>query len=206
MKPIRERCTIVVAGSWNQEIFSPSWVARVLGLTSEPPLNLILGPNGLTFRLNFGDDAHLLDVTPHQVMLAPSEFADAAFGSIERAAIGILKRLSETPIRGLGVNFGFDVLEPPDGLKGLFRLNDGELLTAAGAVTGSTAIVRKLWIDGRVLNLTAKHEGGPCKLDFNYHHDANNAEDVIAQLDGRVAVLKANAVQLAEKLYGLTAE
>jgi len=205
VKPIRERCTIVVAGSWNQEIFSPSWVARVLGLGSEPALNLILGPNGLTFRLNFGA-AHLLDVMPHQIMLAPTEFSDAAFGSIEQAAISILRCLSETPVRGLGVNFGFDVPRPPATLTSLFRLSDDERLTAAGAVVGSTAIARKLSLDGRVLNLTVKHEGGPCKLDFNYHHDANRAEDVIAHLDGCVAGLKATAVRLAEQLYGLTAE
>ncbi|MBK8252521.1 MAG: hypothetical protein IPK82_07615 [Polyangiaceae bacterium] len=206
VKAVRERCTILIAGSWNQEIFVPSWVRSVLGLDSQPTLNMILG-NGVTFRLEW--DETLLDVTPHQVLLSPAGFSDESFVAVEASAIRILKRLSETPIRGLGVNFGFDITEPPKTFDELFNLSDDGLISAVGAVVGFTTIARKLRVDNRLLNLTARRDGapgGPCKLDFNYHHDAKSAGDAIENLENHVLTLKANALEFAEKLYGLRAE
>ena len=164
---------------------------------------MILG-NGLTLRLEW--DGTLLDVTPHQVLFSPAGFSDDSFRSVETSAVGILGRLRETPIRGVGVNFGFDIHEPPKALSDLFRISDEGLLSAANAVVGFTTIKRTIWISGRVLNLTARLDGGRHRLDFNYHHDAKSADDAIAYLENRVVALKASALEFAEKVYGLTVE
>lgn len=80
------------------------------------------------------------------------------------------------------------------------------MLSAVDAVVGFTTIKRKIWISDRGLNLTARLDAGRPRLDFNYHHDAKNAEDASAHLENHVVALKASALGFAEKVYGLSVE
>lgn len=209
VKPVCERCSIVVAGTWNQDIFTPTWVERLFALPSEPPLELVFAPGGVAFRIRVGQ--LVLEVTRQQLLFRPDEIlgqhlSDELFSDMESAAVKVLRRLRETPVRAVGVNLGFDISKPPSSFTGLFDLNDEGLISSVGAVVGSTTITRKLWVENGLLNLTARRDGGPCRLDFNYHHDASSADDAVAKLSDRVVGLKHKAVAFASAVYGLEME
>lgn len=204
MKPAAERCTIVITGAWNQAIFSPAWVGKVAALSVEPRLDLLFGPGGVAYKIDM--TGMWLEVLPHQLLIAPARFEDQIFLTMESLAVDILTRLKETPVRAVGINFGFDVPDASKTFDELFQPSDSRFLAVANAHIDSTTITRRLRVDGLTLNLSARRDSGAPRLDFNYHHVVASADEAKTTIGARVLELKSRTLQFAKTIYGLTLE
>lgn len=206
MKPVAERCSIVMSGAWNQAIFMPKWVEGLTGSSPEPSLDLLFGPGGLAYRLALKGKRLWLEVLPHQLLIAPEVFGDRTLTEMDDVAVSILTRLKETPVRAVGINFGFDVSEESSTFSDLFRPSDTQSLASVDATVESTTVTRKIMIDKLTLNLSARRDGGAPRLDFNYHHVVTSADEARTAIHQRVVDLKERALLFAKSVYGLTLE
>jgi hypothetical protein len=151
----------------------------------------------------FVDDVQL-QVSPE---LDSSEPFEETFVRAERAATAILTRLPETPVRAFGINLGFVVDESCALLEAVLLPPDGPALLAAGVRVGATSIVRRLLVDGGIVNLTVTTgetaTGRPLRLDFNHHSDTVSSELAIGTIPGALGRAWGISVHLAREVYGI---
>lgn len=204
MKPNLNRCPVVVAGSWNQAIFTPERVSeKLLRLGEIPGLQVSFSTSGLTTR--FVVDAVVVSVTNAFLHILPRRGDAATQKLLEAIADRSLEWLPETPITGFGINFGFDVAEANEPIDSLFRGPCDEV-SAIAATVDSINITRSVRVDDHTLNISLSRSAESIKLDMNHHFDARSATDARAKLRGAIARCRDMSIDIARKLYGLTSE
>jgi hypothetical protein len=204
----RERCAIVIVGAWNPAIFTPEWMARVVFGAGTLQTQIALGP---VLSTMFRQDRTAVTISPVQLQVSPeldsSEPFEETFVRAERAATAILTRLPETPVRAFGINLGFVVDESCALLEAVLLPPDGPALLAAGVRVGATSIVRRLLVDGGIVNLTVTTgetaTGRPLRLDFNHHSDTVSSELAIGTIPGALGRAWGISVHLAREVYGI---
>lgn len=199
--PDLNRWSLVVAGAWNQAIFSDDWtLEHVFRGADKLESEVSLHADGSIARRFKGLDFRFT-VFPLKVEFHPLANTHDALARIERAAAQLLERLQDTPLTAFGVNFGFDA--DSEALTRAVTLLDAPLLTAAGCEVQSTRVRRRIVYRGQVVNLQLSREGSlPVKIDFNHHFDARGSQNVRDQMnDSMVRSLEATRELL--NLYGL---
>lgn len=196
------RCPLVIAGAWNQAIFSPAWLARHVTDGRVPALQIGFGPQGL-FSQFLCEDV-VLGVVPAQVQIVPTQVTDGALETMERIAVKILTMLPQTPVSAAGINFGFD-LDKSEELDHLFEFSDTLALARLAIPVGSSAIVRRIpQADGLVLNMQITKEPSGIKIDMNHHRTASSATDAVDRLAGGLRAARQRSLDMLRDLYGLT--
>ena len=168
------RCPVVVVGAWNRAIFSPEWVQKRLFSEGER-LQAEIG--FLPPLLQYSTDLVALSIDGPQLRVVPLKASNDAFEEAERVALAVLEKLGETPLAGMGVNFGFDVSAPTEMLRQLLEHADRAALQHLGAELISSSLTRTFSLEGRTLNLIITKNDGPWRLDFNHHTALSTAEE-----------------------------
>src|SRR3989304_10187258 len=108
MRIVPDRCTLVIAGAWNQRIFTPQFVAqRIMPGPEAVHSEIEVGPGG--FTVSHKGSHFRLSVRPDRLLWTPLNTDEGTLKSLEDAAPGLLTLLSVTPISAVGCNYGFDV-------------------------------------------------------------------------------------------------
>lgn len=199
MRPAIDRCSIVMVGAWNQPIFAPPWIAAAFGLKGQQKMQIVFAAGATMFRFEIGSAR--LDVSSHQLQVAPLEFSDDAISQAERIATAILTKLPETPVSGVGVNFGFDIAEPTDALVRLFQGSDASFAGIDGVKVEKTTVAYQLKLAEQTLILSAICAEPGTQLDFNFHNDVKDAGMAKTLLAGRVLDLRTQALRFAESAF-----
>jgi hypothetical protein len=195
------RCSVNLAGSWNQAIFTPEWVrTRLMNAAAPPPLpNIGFLPVGIFIR--FDIERAFLVILPGQIQIGPLEDAPEAWEDCERFARLILEKLPETPVQAFGINFGFDLEETAE-VQAVMDLVDVGSLQRLGSTLELTAVVRRVRWGGHVVNLTVAQEGKTARLDVNHHFDVPGALAARDALQGAVRKALEFSMRIAKETYG----
>jgi hypothetical protein len=194
--------TIVLAGNWNKNILSPQWTAEhifnvdKLNLKFEISMNLNLPP-----RLSSSEVSML--PSDNAVIFAPLQQTDECYQKAENFASNLLEKLPYTPMSAFGINFGFVEESPDSSLLSLFELNDKTDLNEFGCEIKECGIVRRLQMEGKVLNLTISHADAKITFDFNFHYDVRDAKNAKELLQGQTAANRILAYKILNDIYNL---
>lgn len=202
-----ERFSIVLVGAWNVSILNPDWVTTVL-FDGEPiVIELLLGD--LTWR--FSSPMAVLEVGDQRVQLrsalrADADLADAAIEPLERLAIRLLEALPETPVRAVGINFGFQVAKG----VAVAELDRPAGTSVAGAALRAVRIQETLDFAGRQVNVNLVREGfgsaeATIRVEVNHHDEVppgivrHRGKVASELLRGRTIAAKTLSLQIAEQ-------
>src|SRR5437867_2471575 len=105
MQCVLEHWTIVVAGAWNANIFTPAWVSANVFNGQNINLEMQIGPGGPAIKYHFG--RMTLIVKSDMIIAGAREPTTEAMDEMSGALRKILELLPYTPVTALGVNFGF---------------------------------------------------------------------------------------------------
>jgi len=203
MIPTQNDWNVVIVGAWNPGIFTPAWLGANLFSNPEIQIEFALTP-GVPTRIT--GDGVIVVAAADRVTLAPKETTVEALGKAERLAQKLLELLPHTPIRAVGVNFGYLESEPGAELLERFEDPDTNALSDLGATLAERAVVRTVELSGAVINFTVSRKATELRFAFNYHSDAGTAEEARQALDGKVAEREAINRRLLSALYGLDLE
>lgn len=145
-------------------------------------------------RVSPRDDRLLISVTDDS-----QETLDHA----QEAAIRILTLLEHTPVRALGVNFGFHEEAPGDALLTAFALGDASQVVGVADAITRTEVGRRLQIDGDVVNLKLTFEPPTVDIHVNFHWTATGAQNARETLAGIVMTdLRDRCIDILDTAYG----
>jgi hypothetical protein len=203
MRIVPDRTTLVIAGAWNQAIFTPQFVAQKIMPGPEAVRSDIeLGPGGFTVHHSGG--SLRLSVRPDRLIWRPHNTDDGTLRVLEEAARSLLSLLSVTPVSALGFNLGFEAAGTEGNLARMLELPDSPKLDELGITSESVSVRRKLRLDGQELNTVMARAGNdPVHIDLNFHRDVEGAEGAMEGLRGAMTKFKQQALELLRTLYKL---
>jgi len=202
MKIKEESCTIVLLGNWNKFILSPGWSAK--NIFNEPGLEVEIALDlGLPPRYTSAQSHIRMIPTEDIVTFVALKNDDEIFQKMESLAYELVSKLSYTPIRAFGINFGFVDDANKNGLLEIFKFSDNEQLSNFGCQSTFNSIRRRLIIENRTLNLTISHKGSEAFFDFNFHFDVSSTNEISIKIKNSVVENKIIAENLLKSVYKL---
>ena len=200
MIPKYEEWTIVLLGQWNVRLFTPEWTAPNLfeGQDIEVEFLVTSGVQKLRIR------SQSVKIIPQDENLVVSVL-DSSQETLDRAqavAVRVLTLLEHTPVRALGVNFGFHEEDPGDPLLEAFQIGDVARLAGIGGQVVKTEVQRTFQIDGDIMNLRHTFESPGVDVHVNFHWAANGALDARETLTGiNMTALRDRCLNMLEETY-----
>jgi hypothetical protein len=203
--------SVVLAGFWNRSIFLPEWALPRLFPQHEMKGYEVQTEVALLHALPliYRDPEVAMEISGVRLVFRPQVLNDECLMRCERMARHMLEALPDTPVHGVGINFGFREAMPPGHLLGMFNDVDDDELGRRGWVIGERKLVRKLTHGEDVLSLSMTSGGEAVDFDFNFHDDIAaglNAAARRAVEEGRVLRLRDAALELLRETYHLVLE
>lgn len=204
MKAKGDGWNIVLAGTWNRAIFSPEWVSQyVFGNVDEIETLLAFMPS---LPLIYRTPKVSLEVSQQRLLFRPRVLDDECLSSVEQMANAVLRKLQDTPLLAVGVNFAFIESTPPPELLRLFDFADDADTGGAGWEIQSRKIVKRIKSGEDVLNLAMTLTETSVEFDMNFHTDTVSNEVAQRETNGRMLRLRGMATQLLQQVYHLDLE
>lgn len=202
MKIKDESCAIVLIGNWNKYILSPGWSAKNIfnepGLQVEIALDLGLPPRYTS------EQSHVRMVPAQDnVTFVALQNDNECLQKMESFAYELVDKLSHTPVRAFGTNFGFVDDVGKNDLSAIFKFSDNEQLSNFGCQLTFNAVRRRLIVENRTLNLSIAQKGSEIVFDFNFHYDVTGTDEVKAKIKNSVVENKKIAEDLLKSVYKL---
>lgn len=216
MELIASETSLVVAGSWNAAILTPTWMLRhgldrPIGEASRVQV-FLPAVQGAQFDFpRYALDQFAYVVRPDALLVTPNNENPDSFDAAEGASARVLRVLMHTPISGIGHNFEFRDAAPTPEQVAVFTASRQDVVDQmpngwdpAGVSVVSTF---KNAAETVHINVQRQWDGGAVSVKFNFHHPITNVEQAIAVLEGsngysRMAANLALATRLIESLYG----
>lgn len=202
MKIKKESCTLVLLGHWNQHILSPGWSAK--NIFNEPGLGVEIALDlGLPPRYTSEQSRVRMIPTEDNVTFVALQHDDECLQKMENLAYTLVDKLSYTPVKAFGVNFGFVDEAGKGDLLEIFKFSDNELLNSFGCQLTFSSIRRRLIVENRTLNLAISNKGDEVSFDFNFHFGVSGTSEVISKIKSSVIENKKIAENLLKSVYKL---
>lgn len=202
MKPNINEWTIVITGNWNVAILNPEWVCGNIFEEKEINVEVLFGAGQTGLKMSTGT----VQIIPAPDRMIFSALSTSDVDNAEKAAVRLLRNLPVTPIRSIGVNFGFVEQEPGPDLLSLFDLEDKSKISDEGWKITETTLIRRLNLDDKVLNLRVSHGERGVSFHTNFHWDVTAPDAAVSIIDGKAAQLGEQAREILKKIYGLEEE
>lgn len=209
LKRFSDPPTLVIAGAWNPDILSPSWIAKEamgLELNQDFPVNVQLPIGNPTQRPTFTFEKIKFNAARGQLTFFLTHDDLVQVNRSINTAAAILELLSYTPITGFGFNFSHEIEAPCAPLRKTFSGSDISIfLDDADAQTVVQKWGSSIKTQHYLLSLNAELEGNKTSLQFNIHYEVTSATGASQLL--RTAGLYSSAEQvtsdIAQKLDDL---
>lgn len=148
-------------------------------------------------------------VIPQQdrLVIGARNAEEATLLEMERCSKTALELLGHTPIRALGVNFGFIESEPPVDMLKTFDLADAGALSDAGYQVRATDIIRSIDIDSTILKIKMSlRDDGAVHFHFNFTNQVATSQQAADLLQGRVLDFRDKAIDILSAVFNLQAK
>lgn len=164
-----DKCSVVLIAPWNRALLGPEWMTSRVLVGSQTALELLVGePFGFRYRTPLVD----VVIAGPTLLVHPKTDTKESFDEVERVALSILEKLPETPVRALGLNFGYEVTA--DGY-GVAELDD--LVARAAAVTLGPLKIQRVQesfaIDDYIVNVTIMRDVDAKRVTVELNHHAD---------------------------------
>lgn len=205
MVPNLSEWTVVMVGQWNPAIFSPDWVAHNLLHIENVEAQLAVGP--LVTNVRYQTETLLVIPQQDRLIVGGRNAEDATLMEMERCSKAALELLGHTPIRALGINFGFIESDPPTEMLRTFDLADAGALSDAGYQVRATDITRSIDIDSTILKLKMSlSDEGTVRFHFNFTSQVATSQQAAELLQGRVLDYRNKAHDIMSAVFNLQEE
>lgn len=203
MKTLQENSTMVLAGSWNPAILTPSWIAQTVfgrrpGEQFPVEIDMVVA-NGAMQKMKF---LGLSCMASPQFLIFFFDSQNAESCSIAvSSARKILEVLSHTPVSGVGFNVQFVLSETkPEFLSRFQNVDLDDEVPAAGIVSQGWGM--KLNAAENLISINSSYEGGNGTIAMNFHHSTATADEARAYLanDNKCLEIFGVATAVAKKL------
>jgi hypothetical protein len=182
------RPTLVFAGAWNPAVFQLGWVAKnVHGIPVGTEVRvhevIVTEPGRQPKKIDYMADLGIF-VSQSRLEIYLTAIDKASLESTEQKVAKMLELLPHTPIAGFGINFFFEIKNPPDDLQHKIRAGDGlsDVIQISREELSS-----RCDIEPRVqLNIQRISETSLVSFNFNYHHSEAEAETIISKIAGGI--------------------
>lgn len=206
MVPDANRWNIVILGEWNVRIFNDVWVGK--HLLTDQKLHLEFDLNQRTLTVTGEKDGIVIVPFPNKLTIGLKKITDETLRSIEQAAVKVLKELPHTPVKAVGINFGFNENDPSDMLTQLFQFKDDPAIESWGASCKEYTINRSLRKDGETININQKYSPstGNFLIDFNYHRDVADTNSIIEAIEDKIILYRDRTIDFLNTVYSVGIE
>lgn len=186
-------------GKWNKYVLNPNWAAKNLFLQDSLDVSF---PLSLDAPLFYTSKNIKFEPSDERVRLMAETVSDEVLLAIEEIGCKILHLLTYTPMRAVGINFGFVEKNKPE-LFSLFRITDQAEVSKDGAEIINTTISRKIIVEGGPLNFKISQLSDGVLFDFNFHYDVKDATEAQGTIKGKILNYKAIAEKFLNSTYKL---
>lgn len=211
MKANLENWTLVIIGSWNSKIFNPRWVGEKLFGKNDLQIQILI-PVIPGFPTVLSADNIEIIPAEESLTFRVKATTDAVLNELEEKAIRALQVLNHTPVRAIGVNFGFVEKQIPDSVNKLFSLSDKEALEEIGEKSDQEHVSHRLQMDNGVLNLALTKTLDELQVLLNFHlqldypKNLENADQALEFIKDKTIDFKNKAIEVLKSVYGLEFE
>ncbi|MFZ1747728.1 MAG: hypothetical protein WAU17_17560 [Nitrospirales bacterium] len=194
-----------MVGQWNPAIFSPDWVAHNLLHIENVEAQLAVGP--LVTNVRYQTETLLVIPQQDRLIVGGRNAEEATLLEMERCSKAALELLGHTPIRALGINFGFIESDPPTEMLRTFDLADAGALSDAGYQVRATDITRSIDIGSTILKLKMSFSNeGTVRFHFNFTSQVATSQQAAELLQGRVLDYRNKALDILSAVFNLQGE
>jgi hypothetical protein len=166
MNILADTSTVVIAGLWNVNIFTPDWIATNIFKKKEPPILIEFPMNGLApIRFTFENVRFFPSID--KVFFSLKKFDIESYKVIVNYALELIKILPHTPNMVIGLNFGFSE-ENNSKIKNIFDLTNNDSFFKKGEIINSEIRKQIKINDNILLNIFLKYSS-IINIDINYH-------------------------------------
>lgn len=207
MKYEEDSISLVLAGSWNVNIFTPEWVAKnVFETTKDITIEFSLNSYEAPRRLS-ADNIRLIPSST-KVIFHPQKLEPEIFKKLETAAKKLCSSLPHTPITGYGINYEIFEYEPDERLLRKFSFVDDNEFDELGLPLKTKAISRSLRYNDGMLNFSKTYDDEERKvgLNFNFHYPVPKAETVVESIEGKFALCNSMVEKVLKDIFNCTIE
>lgn len=196
--------TVVIVGQWNPHIFSPEWLTKNLHLQNLEAMIGVTPAAAIDMRYQTPD----LLVIPgrDRLIVGVRNEKEETLLQMEKAQRDVLRLLTHTPVRAIGINFGYTENEPPPELIKTFNLDDSGALSDAGFSVSVTEIMRHIDVPPATLKLKMAFVDGIVKFHFNFTQPISSSEEAAELLNGKVLFFRDKATDMLKKVFQLHSE
>jgi hypothetical protein len=174
MKPRIESWSLVLNGSWNPAILNPNWSTAHLGFTGQFHIEIAVNDPRLPPR--YTCDGIRMVTAEDRMILAPLADDPAALQRMGDVAIRVLEILTHTPITAVGINFEFEVADPPPFVRSLLRSQDENKIAAADFVINQRELRRRVCRGDTLVSWRFKQPtDADLLIHVNFHRSVDGA-------------------------------
>jgi hypothetical protein len=201
MNILNESTSIVMVGSWNQQILTPKWL-KDNEITNQEKIQVEVATNNPAFPIRFKLENVYLHVSQSKVMVYPIEETETSYNSAETVATQLLEILKHTPISGIGYNFHFKEDKPDQKIIDGFVFKDEERMGTLGGIVKERIVKRQLIIHDKLLNLTMLLDNTDAlTVDFNWHFNLSSTTDAKNKIENTFFKTYEQTKEIVEKLF-----
>ncbi len=196
-----EGTSIVMVGSWNKAIITPTWL-KDNNITDLDQIQVEAAINNPAFPIRYKLEHVYLQVSQTSIKTHPIEDTEISYESAETVSALLLEVLNHTPISGVGYNFHLIEKSPSSAIIERFVFKDAECLVSLGGIVKQRTIKRQLEIYGKLLNLTMLlGSESTLSVDFNWHFNFSSANDAKGKMKDTFYDTYKQTKEMSEKLF-----
>ena len=176
MEPEISEHTIVLIGSWNLGILTPQWVGMNVFKQDEVAVEMLMqNASSVTVRLKV--EGLSLQLSNDRLVFTPNGAEKYDRNQLIEAVCNLLEGLPLTPVKAIGLNYGFVESPMTDCTNDILSFSDDNKLAASGEAK-FTEVKRGFLADNWELNLKVMDEiETDCAYyQFNFHFDVQDAK------------------------------
>ncbi len=176
--------SVVLVGSWNPAILTPSGIAKKLyRLESGLKLEIEVPLDGLApHRVRHPSGDFIVTADNERIRILLEKLTFDALAHAQATAVNALESLPETPVSAMGINVDFKITDPPQDLIAMFGSPiDGKLSDLSLKII-SHQLKRAIEFKSGVLNiiLSLPDRQGPLMMDLNFHKSSAKHDELKA--------------------------
>jgi hypothetical protein len=204
MKIVDGSWSLVIVGKWNRYILTPTWVAKNLFEHEEIGVEYPINNLDLPVRFRSPDNIVFVPAVHRITFLAQDPYGDDMLRKICIMAHKLVDILAHTPITAMGINCIFEEKAEDFEALSMFDFFDSQKITDSNYEVHSSEIKRQLNRNGTVLNLAVKKKGELVTLDFNFHYDVSEPQQLAELITDKLFTENRDiALKFAKDIYKL---
>lgn len=211
MKLVPNGVNIVLAGAWNPAILTPDWVlAEGLeipkGQSTVVEALIPAGPGLASEHPRYTMPGFAYQCRPEALIVVPKEQTPEAMRAVEEVVARIVRKLSHTPIAGLGHNFEFREENPAASALEALTTSQHDLVDAAAGWESKGSRVQSSFAKGAAtVNISRAWSGARLDVKFNFHYQITGSQaalEILTSEHDRMEKNLESAQSIVTRLYG----